>query len=246
MISFICPTKDRPDRHEHLWRQYVQQAVWPKELCVGGDSERPYFYSTEKLTLGEKRNRLCRHASGDVIAHLDDDDYYAPNYAAHMLGKLAGFHFARLCHFRVYDERNSSTYECDTLSGANGKLLGKRWSGVRVPAWLSKSSDALRFGYGFSYIYLRALWEQVPFNTRLTLREDVDFAKRCIRAGALVRQVNDGADLATHVVHGASTSTAFVTGPITRTVVRVAAGYSVGGGLPGLVFGHAVERTLRP
>ena len=30
-------------------------------------------------SLGEKRNWLVQHASGEYVAHFDDDDYYAPH-----------------------------------------------------------------------------------------------------------------------------------------------------------------------
>ena len=260
MISFVCPTKNRPERHEHLWRQYVQQTVFPKELLVGDDSKSPstffrrlgdpsvrYLYSPEELTLGDKRNRLNSRASGDVIVHLDDDDHYAPDYARHMLERLRGHNLARLSAFRVLDERDGSLYECDALNPATarqGKLIGARWNGVRVPAWLSRSSAALRWGYGFSYVYQKALWAKVHFDKSMTLREDVDFVKRCLREGALVRQVDDGAHLATHVVHGASTSTAFTTAKVTRMLISHTIGHVVGGGVFGFAFGHAVDRTI--
>lgn len=31
-------------------------------------------------SIGEKRNRGCAEAKGDIIVHFDDDDYYAPDY----------------------------------------------------------------------------------------------------------------------------------------------------------------------
>ena len=80
-VSFVCPTRNRPARHEHLYLQYAQQTVSPKELIVGDEGEAPseffrqlddptvhYTYFPEKLTLGDKRNRLNDMAAGDVIA----------------------------------------------------------------------------------------------------------------------------------------------------------------------------------
>lgn len=31
-------------------------------------------------TIGEKRNRGCADANGEIILHMDDDDYYSPDY----------------------------------------------------------------------------------------------------------------------------------------------------------------------
>ena len=37
-----------------------------------------YFFSEDKLTLGEKRNKLNEEAQGEIIVAMDDDDYYFP------------------------------------------------------------------------------------------------------------------------------------------------------------------------
>jgi Glycosyl transferase family 2 len=262
MISFVCPTKDRPERHAHLWRQYAQQKIWPKELIVGDDGRSQsgffqrlrdptvrYIYFTDSLPLGDKRNRLNAIAHGDVIVHLDDDDHYAPDYTRHMLQHLRGHNLARLSKFRVLDERDGALYMCDTLRPTTvGKLVGSKWNGIRIPTWFSRQNAALRWGYGFSYVYQKTLWAQVLFSKSMTLREDVDFVKRALREGALIRQVNNGAHLATHVVHDGSTSTAFTTARLNPHVMhalaRTAIGYSVGGGLFGFAVGHAIDRTL--
>jgi glycosyltransferase involved in cell wall biosynthesis len=260
MISFVCPTKNRSDRHYHLWRQYAQQTIWPKELIVCDDSEKHSVFFQQlfdptiryihckNMTLGDKRNYLNACTNGDVIVHLDDDDYYEPDYAQHMLQRLRGHNLARLSRFRIFDERDGSWYDCNTLDPSTGKLVGPKWNSINIPAWLSRSSTALRFGYGFSYVYQKLLWMHVPFNKSLTIREDVDFVKRALHKGALIRQVDDGAHLATHVVHGGSTSTAFTTSrlgsPIIRMLAKSAISNSVGGGPFGLVFGYAVDRAI--
>ena len=40
------------------------------------------------LDLGEKRNWLVQHATGDYVAHFDDDDYYAPHYISRMVSQI--------------------------------------------------------------------------------------------------------------------------------------------------------------
>lgn len=37
-----------------------------------------FIHSEDKMTLGEKRNRLNEEASGEIIVAMDDDDYYFP------------------------------------------------------------------------------------------------------------------------------------------------------------------------
>src|SRR5262245_58201449 len=53
----------------------------PTRVLVNQDSSRlRYVHTKERLSVGEKRNRLVELASGDIVAHFDDDDYYSPNY----------------------------------------------------------------------------------------------------------------------------------------------------------------------
>jgi hypothetical protein len=48
------------------------------------DAARPFLpelffiWSEDKMTLGEKRNRLNSEATGDIIVAMDDDDFYFP------------------------------------------------------------------------------------------------------------------------------------------------------------------------
>jgi GR25 family glycosyltransferase involved in LPS biosynthesis len=46
--------------------------------------ERP----SQKLPLGEKRNRLNRAATGDILVYCDDDDYYPPERVGHAVERL--------------------------------------------------------------------------------------------------------------------------------------------------------------
>jgi hypothetical protein len=50
----------------------------------------------EKLVLGEKRNRACELARGDVVVHWDDDDWHAPHRLSYQLAELQR-HGAALC-----------------------------------------------------------------------------------------------------------------------------------------------------
>jgi glycosyltransferase involved in cell wall biosynthesis len=42
----------------------------------------------EKLTIGEKRNKLNDAARGDIIIAMDDDDYYPPERIQHVVQKF--------------------------------------------------------------------------------------------------------------------------------------------------------------
>jgi hypothetical protein len=47
-----------------------------------------YVALDKKLTLGEKRNLMHKHAKGSIIVYMDDDDYYPPERVAHAVEKL--------------------------------------------------------------------------------------------------------------------------------------------------------------
>ena len=47
-----------------------------------------YIECSEKLLLGQKRNRLNDEARGDIIVAWDDDDYYPPERVSHVVHKF--------------------------------------------------------------------------------------------------------------------------------------------------------------
>jgi len=92
-VSVITPTYNRRLFLPMLIYLYQQQS-YPKdllELIILDDSPNSnedlipkndktirYYYQKEKMTLGEKRNKLNELAQGDVIICFDDDDYHFP------------------------------------------------------------------------------------------------------------------------------------------------------------------------
>jgi hypothetical protein len=47
-----------------------------------------YIALPTKITLGEKRNMLHKHATGSFIVYMDDDDYYPPERVSHAVETL--------------------------------------------------------------------------------------------------------------------------------------------------------------
>ena len=43
------------------------------------DDRIVYLRRDQRSSVGVKRNLACEHAEGELIAHFDDDDWYAPN-----------------------------------------------------------------------------------------------------------------------------------------------------------------------
>jgi len=47
-----------------------------------------YITLPKKITLGEKRNVMHKHAKGSIIVYMDDDDYYPPERVSHAVETL--------------------------------------------------------------------------------------------------------------------------------------------------------------
>src|SRR3978361_2118037 len=97
-VSVVTPTFGRERYLAGLYQGFAAQTHQDRELLVFDDSPVPsaffarlagprvrYLHAPERLTIGEKRNRLIELATGEVIAFFDDDDHYAPGYLRAML-----------------------------------------------------------------------------------------------------------------------------------------------------------------
>jgi glycosyltransferase involved in cell wall biosynthesis len=90
LVSCIMPTYNRRPFIPLALRSFSAQDYPRKELVIiddGDDAIRDltqglqdvrYFHLTARASIGAKRNLACRHAGGEIIAHWDDDDWYAP------------------------------------------------------------------------------------------------------------------------------------------------------------------------
>ena len=88
LVSCILPTRDRPGFLAEAVRGFLGQDYSNRELVVVDDGTESvehllpvdarirYLRLPSALTIGEKRNIACENARGDIIAHVDDDDWY--------------------------------------------------------------------------------------------------------------------------------------------------------------------------
>src|ERR1700733_11401945 len=130
-ISVICPTYNRPERHKNLYEVFNAQDYKEKELLVFDDSPEssPFFSglqdqrvkythipsisSIATFSIGVKRNCLVQMASGDIVSHFDDDDYYGPAYLSTMKKLLADSDFVKLSKWLAWREADKTLWECD-------------------------------------------------------------------------------------------------------------------------------------
>jgi len=96
LVSIVTPTYNRRRFIPSLIKM-VQTQTYPRDrmewvvfddgqeevrdLFEQASSELPslnFIWSEDKMTLGEKRNRLNQEARGEIIVAMDDDDFYFP------------------------------------------------------------------------------------------------------------------------------------------------------------------------
>lgn len=108
LVSCLMPTRDRRRFVAQAVAYFLRQDYAERELVVlddGGDRVADlmpadprvrYVPLDERLVLGEKRNRACELARGEVLVHWDDDDWHAPNRLSYQVAELER-HGAALC-----------------------------------------------------------------------------------------------------------------------------------------------------
>jgi len=92
-VSIVIPYFNRK-KFEKLVEYNISCQTYPniKEVIIADDSTEPNqrlelnipypiaYHSVKRMTIGEKRNYLKEVATGDIIAHMDSDDIYMPQY----------------------------------------------------------------------------------------------------------------------------------------------------------------------
>ena len=228
-VSIITPTFARQDLLGALHRTFDSQSYEDKELVILDDSPRPsdlfqhlrdprvrYLHSPERMTVGAKRDRLVREAAGDVIVQFDDDDYYTPRYVETMLEYLAPHDLVKLSGWFVFDCGSGETFYWNTPELAPVHfVLGRDVPRPTPLEMRPEPPDRERWietkvwGYGFSYVFRKAMYEQVQFDVASNHGEDYSLVERGRTRGFRVAAVQDQTGLCLQVVHTNHLSRAF-------------------------------------
>jgi glycosyltransferase involved in cell wall biosynthesis len=115
----------------------------PKESPVAGLNVRSIYARNENT--GAKRNMACAHASGEIIVHMDDDDYYASDWVSLSVDRLlaTGADIVGLASLYFLQE-GGAAFRYDYPAG--------------VKPWVA----------GATMCYRRSVWEAGPFQPLLT------------------------------------------------------------------------------
>ncbi|KAH8097996.1 hypothetical protein JL720_916 [Aureococcus anophagefferens] len=231
LVSVVTPTTPaRRWAHANLYECFARQTYEPRELCVyetGGAAPSAFWlevaasdgrvrYEHEPSgdsNLGAKRNRLATMARGEVLAHFDDDDCYRSAYLARM-AKLASFACfdVEQSELRVFDSKVDRAASEATPRGLCANQIFNPTSislvdlhtGQGWPEWHSRT-----WGFGFCYVYTRALALAHPYDAAWHMGEDYSFLLQAPKRGAacVAFTDDDAADPAVlHVLHQGSTA----------------------------------------
>ena len=81
-----------------------------------------YIRLNERNTIGYKRNLLVSEARGDILIHMDDDDYYPPERISHAVQRLLASDnlLAGASHNYIYDSSRDCIYESGPFDQNHG------------------------------------------------------------------------------------------------------------------------------
>lgn len=163
LVSCMMPTCDRRAWVAQAIAYFGRQDYPERELLVlddGGDRVEDlvpadprirYVPLDRKLVLGEKRNRACELARGEIIVHWDDDDWQAPHRLSYQVGEL---------------ERHGA--------GVCGPSRVLYFDGGVRRAWLYDYTAGKRWIAGNALCYRKEVWERNPF-AHVPVGEDTRF-----------------------------------------------------------------------
>lgn len=223
-VSVITPTWNREALLPFAYRSFASQQGLALEWIVIDDSDAPspfmtsladprvvYRHLPARLTIGEKRNLAIELARGEVIAHFDDDEVYAPHYLGTMLQQMRRHEadFVKLGAFFLYSRvyGQFAYWDLTRKSGLHFCWSERPMTLLNFPGDNSAFADN-HLGYGFSYCYAKRLWAAQPFEPR-SFNEDGLFAKAARARGARIAMFADDVGLCLHVLHADNTSKSF-------------------------------------
>jgi glycosyltransferase involved in cell wall biosynthesis len=193
-VSITTPTHGRQRLLEKQHATVLAQSEQDFEWLILDDSPEPSAYFQKlndpriryshhaggKLSIGAKRNLLADQASAPVIAHFDDDDYYAPEYLATMLRLLTrhGADIAKFSAWHVYSlpHRQLAYWDTTITRGLMFRMhMPEPIQPVIVSEQDGKNFETHYAGFGFNYVYRKAAWREALFPD-VSFAEDYGFA----------------------------------------------------------------------
>jgi glycosyltransferase involved in cell wall biosynthesis len=182
LVSCIMPTGNRGAFAVQSIRYFQRQDYPSRELIIvddgredlagqlPDDSRIRYIRIPPGLTIGAKRNRACELAAGSIIAHWDDDDWYASNRLSVQVQPIVSGEadITGLITEVFFDLARWEFWTC--TPGLHRRLF-------------------VHDVHGGTLVYRRSVWEQQARYPNASLAEDAAFLRQAVQRGARVQRV---------------------------------------------------------
>lgn len=226
LVSIVTPSYNRHALLKHQYASILKQSEQDFEWLILDDSPEPSPYFTQiddrrvryhhhrgaKMLVSAKRNWLVERARASIIAHFDDDDYYAPCYLATMLARLQSqaCDITKLSAWFVYSAQLKRLGYWNTVD-----MLGLHFTFGPEPALHAFFNHTVPenmrnnyLGYGFSYVYRKSLWQRTPFPA-VEYASDYGFVAAAMAKGCQIDHFADSEGLCVHILRRDNMSKSF-------------------------------------
>ncbi|UVI28640.1 glycosyltransferase [Paenibacillus spongiae] len=179
MISVICCTI-RDNMMENVFRNYDTQKMKKKELIIILNEDKmdrakwirrssrsknvSVYRLSKKTTLGECLNFAIHKAKYDIVAKIDDDDYYAPRYLSQQVKALKNKKADVVCKRTVY------------MYFEQEKKLAIHLDGDGENKFLYQAEGAK----GSTFVFRKKIRRKIKFSP-LNMDEDMIFLRECTK-----------------------------------------------------------------
>ena len=183
-LSAIMPTADRRRFVPAAIAQFLAQTERNAELVIlddGADSIADlipadprirYHREESRRVLGDKRNRLCELARGEIVVHWDDDDWHAPDRLARQVAALEASGTAICGCDRVIFLADDGSAAWDYAYGGSRPWVAGGSMCYRRAYWQGHRFAHLRAGEDTQWVYAahREAVHAMPDNSFLIAR----------------------------------------------------------------------------
>jgi glycosyltransferase involved in cell wall biosynthesis len=182
LVSCIMPTRNRRIFVRQALRYFERQDYQNRELIIVDDGDdriadllptdaRIHHIALPRTTsIGEKRNIACEQAHGDIIAHWDDDDWYAPHRLQYQVAPLL-----------------------DKKADITGLETSCFFDLSQWQAWICTPELHRRLFvgdvHGGTLVYWRNVWQRYARYPARSLAEDALFLREACRRGAHLQKL---------------------------------------------------------
>jgi glycosyltransferase involved in cell wall biosynthesis len=194
LVSCIMPTRDRLDWVLQSIKYFKRQTYVNRELIIIDDGALDlsghlppdpairYVRLNGRLSIGEKRNRACEAARGEIIVHWDDDDWYSANRLSTQLKPLltGAADITALKDTLFFDLDEWKFWKC------SAQLYARLF---------------VRAIHGGTLVFRRALFGKATRYPDRSLAEDALFLRTALACGARLQAI-DGDGLFAYLRHG--------------------------------------------